>query len=934
MANSDRYEDDDDLGFDLDVVGILRRRYHLIALGVFVGASLATLFYVKQVPVYESHLAVLVGHRNADTATDRGGSFMEGASIQDEILSTHIELFTSRKILERAIADGRLPRSVGELAGSLSVSKGGRGQSASASMLRASYRDTDPEIAARAVQAIYDSYQSYIVDKTQNVGAEAAELISQSQQRNEQLLREADQEYRDFLQSMPALVSVSQDGGARIDDVHRTRLSAIENELATIRSAMASLVNSRNDVRSMVQGRKPEEISVGEALQVISDEEIGRLQTIVSFSRKDASITAGGISEDVAIAQAINRGSAQTEFSRLLDLSSRRSVLVQQFGEGHPAVESIDVEIANLQEYVNNARTEIEESEAAVVEARSLFDSLEMSPSQVLQNYYSDLTAELTRYKQRESDLAKQAEEESRLAKEVQMNFMLGNALKAKLDRAQNRYDEVFKRVQEIKLSNDYSGFSSDLIVTPVPSGTPVSPVKSKVASMGLMGGLMLGAALAMLAETLDRTFKNPEDVERAIGAQILSHLPHLDKAKAAKAAKEGSAISPMIATFHKPRGTDAETYRVLRTSVLFFSKSENKKVFQITSPSPSDGKSTTFANLAVSLAQTGRRVLLVDGDMRRPTVHETFGVDRKPGLSDFLTGDAEFENVYRQSEQENLWICPEGSRTSSPSELLESTAFGDFVMAARDAFDLVLIDAPPVLAVADPVIIAGHVDSILLGVRIEKNNSTLVQRAAEILRDQAHQVDGILVNSSGQRFGSYGYSSYNYYSKKEYGYQKKYRSYYAASDEEVVRDSETPNPAASAEPSGGSKRQLDQRNSVATNQNHSGSADRAKPADRVESANRLESANQPDLAAQALIENDSNHSGLNGHRGTPAGKTVVGNEDAAHHPNHDAEQNRVNGSATGAVQIKRAPPTKPGPPVVTDRPPVDPSPGRSEVSS
>ena len=222
-----------------------------------------------------------------------------------------------------------------------------------------------------------------------------------------------------------------------------------------------------------------------------------------------------------------------------------------------------------------------------------------------------------------------------------------------------------------------------------------------------------------------------------------------------------------------------------MRTSVLFMNKRQSKQVFMLTSPSPSDGKSTTIANLAVSMAQTGKRVLLVDADLRRPTVAKTFGIERSPGLTDFLLDELPLAKCICQCEQTNLSILASGSRTSEPSELLESERLADMIDEARREFDVIFIDTPPVLAVADPAIVALNVDSCLLAIRVEKNNRTLVERSAEVLREQSTPIDGVIVNSADSLGGGYGYASYNYYGKKEYGYVSSYRRYYEADDDD-----------------------------------------------------------------------------------------------------------------------------------------------------
>ncbi|TWT65569.1 Tyrosine-protein kinase wzc [Crateriforma conspicua] len=762
---------DDQLDIDLDLMGIVRRRYHLIALGVLVGATLALIFYLQQVPIYQSELSILVGQRSSEVASTGTGNFVEGSTtIQEEILSTHMELFSSRKIIEQAIADGRLPVSPGDLQENLSVTKGGEGLAKSASILKATYQDPDPQLASDVLYAVYQSYQGYIDSQSRDVGGEAAELIARAQQENEKALREADQAYREFVASIPALVGLSNNGQNELKEVHRMRLASIEEELAGIRSELAKAKSRRSVIGDFLEQKEGagDELTDAEVMSVLGQEEINRIQAFVAIARSREE----NRSEE-RLSDAMTSASVQAEYQQLLKLTSELRVLRAQFGNGHPSVSAMEAEIDNFRQVIDDARRSQPEIER-----------IQATPAEILDSYYKVLLSDISELEKREAELLVFSDEESKLAKEVEMNYLLGTSLKANLDRAQQRYDVVFERLQEINLANDYSGFSTDLIVVPMPADNPVWPSKSKIAALGILAGGMLGLALALLAETVDRTFKNPQEVEKTVGAPIMAHIPWLDVKKLTRKGDRESAIDPMVATYHLPRGTEAETYRVIRTNVLMAGKKSGHQVFMITSPSPADGKSTTVANLAVSMAQAGKRVLLADADMRRPNVHVIFGVDREPGMADYLIGDSDFGDCLHPCDQENLWVCPHGTRTSVPSELLETERFAQFLQQARDQFDIIFVDVPPILAVADPTIVGSHVDSCYLTIQIEQNNRTLVERAVDIFGDHGLTIEGVIVNSRKSRRNHYAYSSYNYYGKYEHGYQKTYRKYYESAEQ------------------------------------------------------------------------------------------------------------------------------------------------------
>lgn len=766
ISKADQEQHDDPMGIDLDLLGILRRRYGLIAVGILIGAVLAAIFFFLQTPIYQSELVVLVGQRQSELATTGTANVERASTIQEEILSTHMELLGSRKIINDAISRGDLDLNFKDVLENLSITKGGEGLAKNASVLKATFTDPDPEKAANVLNALFESYDAYIDSQSRNVGAEAAELIAKALQINEQELNQADQEYRDFIRSIPAPTRTGDDRREELRDVHSLRLAKLEEELSRLRPELAEARARCAVVSEFVKGRSRESLTEADVMAVLTEKEAERLMNFVNIVNEKFE------TEELQRAKAQNTEVARVEYQRLMELMSREKVLSATVGHAHPSMETLRAEIASIRKFIEEKRASDE------------ITTKPLTPAQMLANFYHVLKNDISALEKREQELLALSDEEAKLAKEMEMNFLLSTSLKSKLERAQTRYDEVFKRLQEINLTSDYAGFSTDLLAMPLPALKPVWPSKIKIGVLGLLLGGVLGMGLALLAEMTDRTFRSPDDLEQAVGASILAHVPRMDAKRLAGRVARDSKLAPVLATFHAPRDSEAETFRILRTSVLYLAKKENKRVFMITSPSPADGKSTTISNLAVSLAQTGKRVLLVDADMRRPTLGKTFGVDRQPGLADYLDGEADWERICHPTEQPHLNVCPEGTATSQPAELLESVRFEQFVASAREHYDIVLIDTPPLLAVADPAIVADVCDGCLMMIRVEKNNRNLVERAREILRDHAAPLLGVVVNSTNSRRRAYGYSAYNYYGKKEYGYVAKYRRYYAARED------------------------------------------------------------------------------------------------------------------------------------------------------
>jgi polysaccharide biosynthesis transport protein len=198
-----------------------------------------------------------------------------------------------------------------------------------------------------------------------------------------------------------------------------------------------------------------------------------------------------------------------------------------------------------------------------------------------------------------------------------------------------------------------------------------------------------------------------------------------------------------------------------------------------VTSPNPGDGKSTTAANLAVSLAQAGKRVVLLDADFRKPRVHKIFALDRPEiGLASVLDGSTRLDAAIRPSDVDNLFLLPCGPRPANPAELLAGNQFTATLAELRDQFDHVIIDTPPLLVVSDPLVVAQRAEAVVLVFGITRRSRQQVERAKELLADTGANLIGVVVNGMDGPAGSYGYSAGSY--KYGYNYEYQYTEQYA----------------------------------------------------------------------------------------------------------------------------------------------------------
>jgi capsular exopolysaccharide synthesis family protein len=360
--------------------------------------------------------------------------------------------------------------------------------------------------------------------------------------------------------------------------------------------------------------------------------------------------------------------------------------------------------------------------------------------------------------------------------------------------RTETLYQGVVKRLDELNILADYGGFKTN-VISPPGIGYHVAPKLLQSLLIGAVCGAIAGFGLGYLLERNDKRFHSPEEISEYLRLPIVGHIPviHLDS----RPIGNNSKIDRSLVAFHKPKSRLAEAYRGIRTSLYFSTRGEQHKLIQLTSPNPGDGKTTLSANLAISIAQSGKRVLLVDADFRRPKLHKLFGVKPTVGMCSVLTGQTELPDAIQPTEVENLWVLTSGPRPSNPSELLTSRRFEEMLQVLREQYDFVLVDTPPILVVTDPSAVAARVDGVILTFRLTKRTRFEAHRATEQLSSVSANVLGVVVNGVGKKRGYGGYGGYGGYASRTYdGYQ--YTSMYgddSARNRPYYSEDENPEP-------------------------------------------------------------------------------------------------------------------------------------------
>ena len=374
---------------------------------------------------------------------------------------------------------------------------------------------------------------------------------------------------------------------------------------------------------------------------------------------------------------------------------------------------------------------------------------------------------------------------------------ILYRSLQVDIESKKSLLNQMVSKQEEAMVSARMTGMGTSyikIVDRAVVPDKPFGPIPLRNAAVALILGLIFGVGFAFLADFIDNTIKEPEDMEHLTGLPSLGVIPQFavngtgrkygytsryrynyryGKARSAAEEEKMAGVTEVELINHLfPRINIAEDYRTVRTSIMFSLPGKGSKAMVFTSSSPQEGKSATVANLGISFAQLGVKVVVVDADLRKPRQHKIFKVKNTSGLSDYLTGRRSFDEIIQKTAIDSFWVVPSGPHPPNPAELLNSEMMKDFVRLLKERFDVVLIDTPPVMAVIDPVIVSSYVDSTVIVLRTGKAARKPVLRTVSELRRAQAKIIGVVFNGAKARVHTrYGRYTPNY--MNEY-YQEK----------------------------------------------------------------------------------------------------------------------------------------------------------------
>lgn len=363
----------------------------------------------------------------------------------------------------------------------------------------------------------------------------------------------------------------------------------------------------------------------------------------------------------------------------------------------------------------------------------------------------------------KEESLQQQLEEQKGQLFDTRDKSIRLNTLKREVETNRNLYEGLLQRIKEVGVASSISANNIAIIDPALVPYRQASPNVKQKLSQGVMLGLLLGIAIAFLLEFLDDRIKAASDLENLLGLPMLGLIPTV---------KEKDPQKLAIITETEAKSSIAEAFRSFRANLLFATKEGIPRVLHITSPRPSEGKSSTVVNLGIAFAQSGKQVLIVDGDLRKPSLHQRLKLDNSKGFTNFLTQQEEAVDVIQTTDIDNLFIIPAGPISPNPAELLSSQRMEDLYQLVPEQYDIIIMDSPPIMGLSDALILANQASATVLLAAHGESRKRLLQDGLQKLQHAQANIIGSVLTKTKARHG-YGYSyyyNYNYYDYYSYG--------------------------------------------------------------------------------------------------------------------------------------------------------------------
>lgn len=709
---------------------ILRRRW-LPAAAVFGSVmGLTALSTMFQEPIYQTGGKLLLKPDETSNLTSLRAleePLDPLSGTKGNPLETEAEIIRSIPLMQKTVAalnlrdDTGAPLSPYALLGSLEI----EGIPAT-DILQVSYKNPDPVRAAAVVNELMNLYLQNNIINNRAAARAAREFIEKQLPRTETAVRQKEAALRSFKE---------------------------QNDIVDLAGESQSAVR--------IIGSLDSQISDSQAQLARANTRTAELRNRVGMNSQ-AAVDANSLSQSPGV---------QNALQQYQQLQSELSLLRTRYQEAHPAIADLKDREASLrailgdrvQQIVGSGQGQTTTNKNLQVgrTRQGLTESLVDAEVERLATakQVAALSSQRALYKQRASVLPRLEQVQSELVQD--------------LDVARSTYSDLLRRLQEVRVTENQTVGNARIIESASVPGGPVSPRPAFNLALGGLVGLLLAAATAVILEARDTSIKNVKEARKRFEYPLLGTIPTFNESDSVSPRSRNLGwIVPEIPVRDLPRSAISESYRMLQTNLRFLSSDREMRAIVVTSSVPREGKSTISANLAATMAQAGRRVLLIDADMRRSSQHQIWDVPNTAGLSNVLVGQAELRAVIRPGV-ENLDILTAGVLPPNPCALLDSERMAAFVETLSDQYDAVIIDTPPLVIAADALILGKMADGILMVARPGVVDSASATSSKEVLEQSGQNILGLVVNGviSTNEPNSYQYAKYHarYYAVADY---------------------------------------------------------------------------------------------------------------------------------------------------------------------
>lgn len=698
---------------------VLRRRW-LPGLGVFgIFVVLAALAASLQKPIYKAEGKLLFKPDQSSDLTGLKNGIGEVVRLgeKSEPLSTEAEILASYPIAQETVKALALRDKTGKPLDPEILLKGLKVKTTTGTdVLQITYQDTDPKVVAAVVNKIMEAYISTNVVNNQAKAKAARIFITKELPSVEATVRQADADLRKFKEENQ-VVALEQEASAAVKNI-----SDLDNQIAQLQAQLANVTAQSEAQRNQLG------LSREEAVAVTSLSQSPGVQEVLTELQKVQTQLAGErrrfLDTDPTVASLKRK---EAELSALLQervdqvLGSQKSVPVQ------------DLQIGKLKQDLttNFVQSEVQRS-GLVSQLTVLYDTR-------------------AAYKNRSNILPKLEQTQRELERRVTAS--------------QTTYATLLSKLQEAQVAeNQIIGNARIISVAQIPK-KKAGPSKSKYLLGGGLVGILLGIATAFGLDLIDRSVKTVKEAKELFGYTLIGVIPALGKS--GKTSRQGSLDQTVPKVFARdlPNSPINEAYQMLQANLKFLSSDKELKAIVVTSSVPREGKSEVSANLAAAMVQVGRRVLLVDADMRHPSQHHIWELTNSVGLSNILVGEAEL-NAALQEVMPGLDVLTAGVIPPNPVALLDSKRMASLIETFSKKYDFVIVDTPPLAGIADAPILGKMADGILLVVRPRVVDSAKAKAAKEFLARSGQNVLGLVANGVIVKNEP---DSYFYYTKEQY---------------------------------------------------------------------------------------------------------------------------------------------------------------------